>query len=84
MSVQYEWKIRGTHKLSLRCDMYNVLNLINYKWGYYNVISNTNLYSLSGFDASTNSFKYSVNTSAGAKTKAATYYSVQFGAKYSF
>ena len=84
LSAAYDLKLGGTHKLTFRADIFNVLNLLNYKWGGYTQIINTNLYSLSGFDQATHSFKYSVNTNAGTAQKTAAYYSVQFGARYSF
>lgn len=83
-SVSYDIKLVKTHKLTLRADIFNLLNLINYKWGGYSQIINTNLYNVTGFSPETNSYKYSVNTNAGTKVKTATYYSVQFGARYSF
>jgi len=84
LSAAYDWKLTGTHKLTIRCDIFNVLNLLNYKWGGYTTIGNTNLYNVSGFDQATHSFTYTVNPSAGAASKAAAYYTVQFGARYSF
>ncbi|MDN3656186.1 carboxypeptidase regulatory-like domain-containing protein [Ferruginibacter paludis] len=84
LSVAYDIKLVKTHKITLRADFFNVLNLINYKWGGYSQIINTNLYNVTGFDAETSSYKYSVNTNAGTKIKTATYYSVQLGARYSF
>jgi hypothetical protein len=84
MSIAYGLKVNKTHNLTVRADIYNVLNLLNPEWGYYNQIGNTSLYSLTGFDATTNSFNYTVNTNAGTKTKNASYYSVQFGVRYSF
>ena len=84
MSIAYGLKVNKTHNLTVRADIYNVLNFLNHDWGYYNQIGNTSLYSLSGFDATTNSFNYTVNTNAGTKTKNASYYSVQFGVRYSF
>ena len=77
-------KIYKTHKLTLRSDIFNVLNLLNYKWGGYNQIINTNLYNVTGFDQATKSYNYSVNTNAGTRSKTASYYSVQFGLRYSF
>ena len=84
LGAAYDLKLGKTNKITFRADIFNVLNLLSYKWGYYNQITNTTLYNLTGFDAATNSFKYSVNTNAGAIMKAANYYSVQFGARYSF
>lgn len=84
MSIAKEFKIYKTQRLSFRCDVFNVLNLLNYKWGGYSQITNTNLYNVTGFDQSTQSFTYDVNASAGTKTKTANYYSVQFGVKYAF
>ncbi|MEJ7680276.1 MAG: hypothetical protein WKG06_20960 [Segetibacter sp.] len=84
MSLSYDLKIYKTHKVTFRTDIFNVLNLLNYKWGGYNQIINTNLYVLNGFDPASNSFIYKVNTNAGTKVKTANYYSVQFGLRYSF
>lgn len=84
MSVAYDLKIYKTHKITFRADIFNVLNLLNYKWGGYNQIINTNLYNVTGFDQASKSYIYSVNTNAGTKVKTANYYSVQFGLRYSF
>lgn len=85
LSVAKEFKLYKTQKITLRADIFNVLNLINNQWGGYYQIINTNLYNVSGFDQSTNSYKYSVNTNAGTRQKTANpYYSVQFGLRYSF
>ncbi|MEO7766872.1 MAG: carboxypeptidase regulatory-like domain-containing protein, partial [Ferruginibacter sp.] len=80
-SVAYDIKLAKTHKITLRADIFNLLNLLNYKWGGYNTIIGTNIYNVTGFDAATNSYKYSVNTNAGTKVKTASYYSVQLGAR---
>ncbi len=84
MSIAKDFKIYKANKLTLRVDIYNVLNLLNYKWGGYSKIVNTNLYNVTGFDQATQSYTYDVNTNAGAKTKDASLYSIQFGIRYSF
>jgi hypothetical protein len=84
LSAAYDFKLTGTHKLTLRADIFNVLNLVNYRWGGYKQIINTNLYNVTGFDQPSHSFTYSVNQNAGTIQKTANYYSVQFGARYSF
>jgi hypothetical protein len=84
LSITKDFKIYKTHKLSFRGDIFNVLNLLNYKWGGYSQIINTNLYTVTGFDQDTKSYTYKVNTNAGTSMKTASYYSVQFGVRYSF
>ncbi len=84
MSAAYDLKIYKTHKVTFRADVFNVLNLVNYKWGGYSQIINTNLYNVTGFDQASNSYIYKVNANAGTKVKTASYYSVQFGLRYSF
>ena len=84
MSFAYDLKVYKTNKVTFRADIFNVLNLLNYKWGGYSQIINTNLYNLNGFDPATNSYIYKVNANAGTKIKTASYYSVQFGVRYSF
>ena len=84
VSAAYDLKVYKTHKVTFRADIFNLLNLINYKWGGYSQIINTNLYNLNGFDPTTNSYIYKVNANAGTKIRTASYYSVQFGVRYSF
>ena len=84
VSISYDLKIVKTHKVTFRCDIFNLLNLLNYKWGGYSQIINTNLYTLNGFDPATTSYIYKVNTNAGTKVNTASYYQVQFGMRYSF
>lgn len=84
VSINKDFTIYKTHKISLRCDIFNLLNLLNYKWGGYSQVINTTLYNVTGFDAATNSYKYSVNQNAGTLQKTANYYTVQFGIRYSF
>jgi len=84
LSIAKDFKLYKTHKLTLRSDIFNVLNLLNYKWGGYYQIINTNLYNVTGFDQASKSYIYSVNTNAGTRSKTASYYSVQFGLRYSF
>jgi hypothetical protein len=79
-------KIAKTNKLSLRVDIFNVLNLINYKWGGYDFVSNTRLYQVTGFNAATQKYTYSVDKTAGNlryTVDANKLYRIQFGLKYS-
>ena len=90
LSISKEFSIYKTHKITLRADLFNVLNLLNYKWGGYTQIINTNLYSVgtstssTGLIPGTTSYNYTVNTNAGGLQKVTLPYSIQFGIKYSF
>jgi Carboxypeptidase regulatory-like domain len=84
MSISKDITIYKTHKISLRADIFNVLNLLNYKWGGFESVINTNLYNVTGFDSAAKSWKYSVNTNAGTLLKNTNPYSLQFGLRYSF
>ena len=33
LSAAYDLKLGGTHKLTFRADIFNVLNLLHYSWG---------------------------------------------------
>ncbi len=84
MSISKDVTVYKKHKLSFRADIFNVLNLLNYKWGGFRTIINTNLLNVTGFDKTANSWKYSVNTNAGTEFKNTNPYSVQFGLRYGF
>ncbi len=84
LSLAKEFKTFKEQKLVLRADIFNVLNVLNHEWGGYKEIINTNLYNVTGFDASTNNYTYSVNQNSGTKRKAGTPYNIQFGIKYIF
>jgi hypothetical protein len=87
ISLLKEFKIAKTNKLTLRLDIFNVLNLINYKWGGYDYVSNTRLYQITGFNATTKQYAYSVDKTAGNlryRVDAHKLYRIQLGVKYSF
>ena len=87
ISLLKEFKIAKTNKLTLRLDIFNVLNLINYKWGGYDYVSNTRLYQITGFNATTKQYAYSVDKTAGNlryRVDANKLYRIQLGVKYSF
>ena len=86
LSVLKDFKIAKTNKLTLRVDIFNVLNLLNYKWGGYDYVSNTRLYQITGFDPATQKYKYAVDKNAGQmryQVDANKLYRIQFGIKYS-
>jgi hypothetical protein len=70
--------------LELSADMFNVLNSINKEWGVNHNVGNTNLYTVKSFDATTNTFKYAVNTNAGVSALSGNPYQVQIGVRYGF
>lgn len=84
MSLSKEIKITKEQKLQVRLDLFNVLNLFNYKWGGYEEIINTTLYNVKKYNAETNSYEYTVNQNAGTKRKVTTPFNMQVGLKYSF
>ena len=84
LSISKDVTLYKKHKISFRADIFNVLNLLNYKWGGYETVINTNLYNVNGFDPSSNSWKYTVNTNAGTILKNTNPYSLQFGLRYGF
>lgn len=78
---------KGTKNLSVRVDLFNILNLLNYKWGGYKYVSNTRLYQITGFNAATQKYTYAVDKEAGNiryTVDASRLYRIQLGLKYSF
>lgn len=87
ISILKDFKIAKTNKLSFRLDIFNVLNLLNYKWGGYRYVSNTRLYQITGFNQESKTYTYSVDKSAGNlryRVDGEKLYRIQVGVKYSF
>jgi hypothetical protein len=87
ISLLKDVKFKQSRNLSFRVDLFNVLNLINYKWGGYKYVSNTRLYQITGFNATTQKYTYVVDKDAGNMrytVDASKLYRIQLGIKYSF
>jgi hypothetical protein len=87
LSLLKDFKFKNSNKVSLRLDIFNVLNLVNYKWGGYKYVSNTRLYQITGFNATTQKYTYTVDKDAGNLryiVDANRLYRIQIGLKYSF
>jgi hypothetical protein len=87
LSLLKDFKFKNSNKVSLRLDIFNVLNLLNYKWGGYKYVSNTRLYQITGFNATTQKYTYTVDKDAGNLryiVDANRLYRIQVGLKYSF
>ncbi len=65
------------HKLNVRMDIFNILNLFDYKEGSFDVVGNTNL-------INENNGVYSVNPIAGRYNVGGDQFRIQFGVKYQF
>lgn len=65
------------HKISLRMDVFNVLNLFDFKDGSFDTVANTNLINESNG-------VYSVNPIVGRYNTSGDQFRVQFGIKYEF
>ena len=65
-------------------ELFNVANALNKKWGVDHSIGNTSIYTIKGFDAATNTYKYSVNTNAGVSSLGGNPYQFQLGVRVGF
>ncbi len=65
-------------------EVFNIANLLNKDWGANHSLGNVNLYTIKGFDASTNTYKYSVNTNAGVSSLSGNPYQFQLGMRLGF
>lgn len=65
-------------------EIFNTLNAFNKKWGVNHNLGNTSLYTIKGFDAAANTYKYSVNTNAGVSSLSGNPYQFQVGVRAGF
>ncbi len=65
-------------------DLFNVANLFNKNKGVTKNLGATSIYALTGFDAATSNYNYSVNPSAGVVVPGGNPYQFQLGLRYGF
>jgi hypothetical protein len=84
LRLTYKFKTFKKQYLELSGDLFNVANLLNKSWGVNHALGATALLSRAGFDATTNNYKYTVNTNAGVSGLSGTPYQFQLGVRYGF
>ncbi|MGC1243006.1 MAG: hypothetical protein WA874_15560, partial [Chryseosolibacter sp.] len=87
VSLVKEFNFASKNNLQVRVDLFNFLNLLNYKWGGHQYVNNTRLYQITGFDQATETYSYKVDTNAGQSryiVSGSEAYKIQLGLKYSF
>lgn len=87
VSLVKEFTFASRNQLRLRVDVFNFLNLLNYKWGGHDYVNNTRLYQITGFDQTTRNYTYKVDTNAGQLRHVVDsndLYRIQLGLQYSF
>jgi hypothetical protein len=84
LRLTYKVKTFRNQYLELSGDLFNTANLLNKAWGINHALSATSLLSRSGFDSSTNNYKYAVNTNAGVSNLSGNPYQFQLGVRYGF
>lgn len=73
-----------TQNLELSADIFNVANLLNRNWGTTKTLGKQNIYTLSNFDAGSQTYNYIVNPNTGVVTPSGNPYQIQLGFRYSF
>lgn len=79
-----DFKTFGTQNLTLSVDLFNIANMIDKTKGLSRNLGKQTLLNVTGFDASTQNYTYSVNNAAGKITYSGTPWQIQLGLKYSF
>jgi len=84
LRLTYKVKTFRNQYLELSGDLFNTANLLNKAWGINHALGATSLLTRSGFDTTTNNYKYAVNTNAGVSNLSGNPYQFQLGARYGF
>lgn len=77
-------KVYRKHNFEVSVDVFNVANLLDKTKGINHNVGTTSLYTIRGFDANTNTYKYAVNTNAGVSSLSGNPYQIQLGLRYGF
>ncbi|MDO6739117.1 carboxypeptidase regulatory-like domain-containing protein [Wenyingzhuangia sp. 2_MG-2023] len=84
MRLTKDVKLFKSHKLEFSADVFNVANLLNKDWGVNHNLGNRDFMRVNGFDPTTKSYSYEVQTGAGTEPIGGTPWRLQLGARYSF
>ena len=79
-----DFKIYKNQKIELQLDVFNLANLIDKKRGFSKNLGTQSLYTIKGFNHTTNTFEYNVNPSAGVVFPGGDPWQLQIGVRYSF
>ncbi|MEO5909382.1 MAG: hypothetical protein ABIP95_00770 [Pelobium sp.] len=87
-----QWDIRVAKKfktykgqfVELSADVFNFANLLNKEWGVTEALGTQSIYSIGGFNAANNTYKYNVNPNAGIINPSGSPYQIQLGLRYGF
>ncbi len=77
-------KVYRKHNFEVSVDVFNVANLLDKTKGINHNVGTTSLYTIRGFDANTNTYKYAVNANAGVSSLSGNPYQIQLGLRYGF
>ncbi|MGE4434591.1 MAG: carboxypeptidase regulatory-like domain-containing protein [Bacteroidales bacterium] len=77
-------KTYKTQRLTVSVDLFNLANMIDKTKGLSRNLGKQTLLNVTGFDATTQNYTYSVNNAAGKVTYSGTPWQIQLGAKYTF
>ncbi len=84
LRISKTFKLWKTQSVELSVDMFNVANMLNKDWGANHNLGTVALYTVSGFDHATRSYKYSVNPNAGVSSLGGNPWQMQIGVRYKF
>lgn len=77
-------KVYKKQHLELSADLFNVANFLNSDWGSNNNFGNRNLLRVTGFDQTTQTYNYNVESNVGTLPINGTPWRLQLGIRYSF
>ncbi len=78
------FKTFGNQLFTVSVDAFNVANLIDKTKGVSKLLGKQSLLNVTGFDAATKNYKYTVNNSAGKIAYGGNPWQIQIGVKYAF
>jgi hypothetical protein len=73
-----------SQQLTITADVFNFANLLNKNKGVNYNLGQQTLYTVTGFNQTTQQYNYRVNENVGVTTANGTPYQIQLGARYSF
>jgi hypothetical protein len=84
LRIAKKFTVYKSQYIEISADLFNVENLLNKSWGASQTLGKQSIYTLRGFDNTTNTYNYDVNSNIGEINPGGNPWQLQLGIRFGF